>query len=644
MNSNPEIQLARDFIQHTDCNIFLTGKAGTGKTTFLHSLKAATPKRMIITAPTGVAAINAGGVTIHSFFQLDFGPFLPGRGNDESFLQRKFSRDKKNVIKSLDLLVIDEISMVRADLLDGVDAVLRRFRHCELPFGGVQLLMIGDLHQLPPVVKEEEWALLRPHYQSAFFFASHALARTELVPIELKHIYRQSDPDFIDLLNQVRDRTIDQQSLHRLNTRCHKRLGVEEHEGYITLCTHNRQAEAVNQSRLAALPRKGRRFEAAITGEFPEFSYPTAAVQELKVGAQVMFLRNDPSPEKYFFNGKIGRITRFGSDCIYVKCPDDTKEIMVERTAWENIKYTLDSETKEIAEKKIGEFVQFPLKLAWAITIHKSQGLTFEKAIIDAGSAFAHGQIYVALSRCKTLDGLVLGSPIPMHAVKTDPVIMDFTDKAKGNPTPEKLDFARIAYQQRLLRECFDFQRFRSRLARLVGIVIGNAGTVQIPISEEELRETEKKAVAEICRVGEKFRLQLDRFFKPDRLPANDEAVLERISKAADYFGEKLTAVAELFCKGLTVETDNKELRKKIREAYCQLGEEIAIKLGVVESCRTGFSPAAYLAAIATADIARKSTKDMGRVGEQTILRGQSSRTGPDFKKLAGREGRGGRS
>ncbi len=429
--ANPELQLADDFVRQTNCHIFLTGRAGTGKTTFLHDLKKKAGKRMVVTAPTGVAAINAGGMTLHSFFQLPFGPFIPG---DNTYLgQHRFSREKINIVKTLDLLVIDEISMVRADLLDGVDYVLKRYRHSSLPFGGVQLLLIGDLHQLPPVVKEAEWQLLRQYYDSPYFFASLALRETELIPIELRHIYRQSDARFIDLLNRVRDNLLDPSSLKELNSRCIPDFTPADNEGYITLCTHNSGADAINQGKLQQLPTKATSSGRHRRGLSRNTAYPTSARLELKVGAQVMFVRNDASPEKRYFNGRIGKITGISGDFISVQCPEDSSEIEVEQATWENIEYKIDPETLEISQNTVGSFEQFPLKLAWAITIHKSQGLTFERAVVDARAAFAHGQVYVALSRCKTFDGLVLSSPLSAVGVKTDVTVARFVEEAGRN-------------------------------------------------------------------------------------------------------------------------------------------------------------------------------------------------------------------
>ncbi|MGM0377986.1 MAG: ATP-dependent DNA helicase, partial [Bacteroidota bacterium] len=389
--TNPELDLAHEFVRFTDRNVFLTGKAGTGKTTFLHNLKETLPKRMIVVAPTGVAAINAGGVTIHSFFQLPFGPIFPGATGGEDNKKHRFNRQKIDIIRTLDLLVIDEVSMVRSDLLDGIDEVLRRYRRNQQPFGGVQLLMIGDLQQLAPVIRDDEWSLLRPYYDSAFFFGSRALKQTDYVSIELKQIFRQQDDAFIDVLNKIRDNRLDRKGLDILNC-CHRpEVFKNDGEGYITLTTHNAQAKRINDARLKKLPGSPHTFSAQIDGNFPENNYPTDGELVLKEGAQVMFVKNDPSSEKRYYNGKIGQVTGFDESVIFVKCPGDEEAIRVKPEQWTNARYKIDQQTKEIREEVEGTFIQFPLKTAWAITIHKSQGLTFEKAIIDANAAFAHG-------------------------------------------------------------------------------------------------------------------------------------------------------------------------------------------------------------------------------------------------------------
>jgi PIF1-like helicase/Helix-turn-helix domain/HRDC domain len=596
---NSELRLAEELVQHTDCHIFLTGKAGTGKTTFLHALQKQTHKRMVVTAPTGVAAINAGGVTLHSFFQMPFGPFIPG---GEAFTgKHRMRREKINLIRSLDLLVIDEISMVRADLLDGVDSVLRRYRRSEAPFAGVQLLMIGDLQQLSPVVKHDEWQILQQFYESPYFFSSTALGRTELIPIELKHIYRQSDPHFIELLGRVRDNRLDPATLKKLNSRHIPDFSPPDGDGYITLCTHNSSADALNRVRLKALAGKGRRFHAEVEGNFPEQAYPTAASLEVKVGAQVMFVRNDMSAEKRYFNGKIGKITGISSQSVEVFCPGESERIRVEKSSWENTEYTVDPNTAEISQKVIGTFSQYPLKLAWAITIHKSQGLTFDRAIIDAQAAFAHGQVYVALSRCRSFEGMVLSSPLGPQTVKTDHTVQHFvTEVGDRMPSPEKVAMERSRYQQRLLLECFTFERLGWLLGRLTGLLRGNASLIQVA-GGGDIMTVQRQAATEICAVGEKFKRQLQGMFRDLRQPASDPAICDRLIRASGYFREKFDAILTPYLETVEVETDNKEIRKRINDTLKMLREEARVKGAAVRSCKKGFSPETYLRAISAA-------------------------------------------
>lgn len=601
--TNYELRLAHDFVQHTDRNIFLTGKAGTGKTTFLRNLCKNTAKRLIVTAPTGVAAINAGGVTLHSFFQLPFGPFVPGSEAYEQNNQRRFrfSNEKKAIIKSLDLLVIDEISMVRADLLDAIDAALRHHRRNNRPFGGVQLLMIGDLHQLSPIAKPDEWQILRQHYESVYFFSSKALRQTELLTIELRHIYRQSDPHFIELLNRVRDNCLDEQTQAALNKRCLTDFSVRD--DYITLTTHNRQADAINRDKLHALTGKKYLFPAEIIGEFPEHAYPAPATLQLKKGAQVMFVRNDSSPEKRYYNGKIGLVTKLTPENIEILCAGDKQRIEVEPEEWQNIKYTVNKKSQEIEEEVIGGFIQFPLKLAWAITIHKSQGLTFEKAIIDAQAAFAHGQVYVALSRCKSLEGIVLRSPISAQGVATDEDVLNFDAEVRQNPPQEdQLRQARLAYQQKLLLECFNLDKLRSQLSYFLRLAQQNTRLLQLTgLSDPD--GLWEKADKDIFTVAENFGRQLSTIFTARNLPDSDAHTLERIGKASNWFREKFTAVFSELEQKAHIETDNAELRKKIDRALNNLKLEIAVKRAGISCCQNSFSPADYLRAISKAEL-----------------------------------------
>ncbi|MDD2797185.1 MAG: AAA family ATPase [Bacteroidales bacterium] len=610
---NPQLELAYNFVQYTHRNIFLTGKAGTGKTTFLHQLKAQSLKRMVVVAPTGVAAINAGGVTIHSFFQLPFGPNVPKQISDESQYidprnrfstsDFKVSREKINIMRSLDLLIIDEISMVRADLLDAIDEVLKRYRRNSKPFGGVQLLMIGDIQQLPPVVKNEDWDLLRPHYPSLFFFDSIALKQTNYISIELKHIYRQSNENFISILNKIRDNRLDQAALDELNKRYIPDFKPKSEEGYITLTTHNRQAQELNDSKLRELDASENRFLASVQGDFPEFSFPTDKELVLKVGAQVMFIKNDSSRDKLYYNGKIGIVTGFSDEGILVKCPDMDEPISLNQEKWDNMKYSLNETTKEITETPIGSFTQFPLKLAWAITIHKSQGLTFEKAIIYAGAAFAHGQVYVALSRCKTLEGLVLGTPIRLQGIISDSEVKDFSRKMEENePDKTQLDDSRNAYQLELLNELFDYQS-----------VVRNLYTFQKHAKENVniLPEGLVKQVAEIIEnikktyieVADKFAAQLKRLSNESSDIENNQTLQERLIKAVGYYAEQTEQLITDLSAKCTIDIDNKAVQKSLNEPLERIFTELKIKQVCLAACENGFIFKDYLSIRAKAQI-----------------------------------------
>jgi len=602
--TNRDLALAEGYVEQTGHHVFLTGKAGTGKTTFLKKLQGSSSKRMITTAPTGVAALNAGGVTLHSFFQLPFGPFVPGSEAFERDQQRRFriSKEKKNIIQSLDLLVIDEISMVRADLLDAVDAALRRHRRSMQPFGGVQLLMIGDLHQLSPVAKPDEWELLQEYYHSVYFFSSHALAQTQFISIELGHIYRQSDDSFIQILNQVRDNRLDPEAVQKLNTRYCPDFVPDTEQGYITLTSHNRKAQNINQHRLEELPGREYSFSAKISGDFPEHIYPTASSLLLKKGAQVMFVRNDPNPEKRFYNGKIGRITAISPENIQVQCPGEPEPVAVEPLTWENIKYSINPENKEIQEEVAGSFTQYPLKLAWAITIHKSQGLTFDRAIIDVQNVFTHGQVYVALSRCRNMEGMVLSSPLASRGMGPDEAILSFDRQERQNPpTKEHLELAKVSFQQQLLLECFDMSSLRGRLKYLLRLLLVNKKVVHIT-GIHDIGHLEDQA-REIFEVSNIFLRELSSKFNPELGPESDANIQERISKGSKWFQDKLDNNLGQYLSAIKVETDNAELNKKIINALGNLQKDLVIKMAGVQSCEQGFSPASYLQAVAKAEV-----------------------------------------
>lgn len=595
MEINKDLILANNFVNNTDRNIFLTGKAGTGKTTFLHKLKRDSLKRIVIVAPTGVAAINAKGVTIHSFFQLPFGPILPNDDlNTPSGFKRKFSKTKINIIKSMDLLIIDEISMVRADLLDGIDKTLRRFRDRKVVFGGVQVLMIGDLQQLSPVVKDNDWHLLKQFYKNPFFFSSYAYQGCQPISVELKHIYRQDNPKFIDILNEIRTNTLSKASTDELNKRYNPNFIPSDNDGYISLTTHNNKAEQVNNSALANLKGKEKTYNAKIEGKFPEFSYPNKDKLVLKVGAQVMFVKNDSSIEKRYFNGKIGKVILLDKDEVVIKCPDDEFNIITKPEVWDNINYNVDPETKAITENKIGSYTQMPLRLAWSITIHKSQGLTFDKAIIDAEGAFAHGQTYVALSRCKSLEGLVLKSKITSNQIISDNNVIQFNKEAEANqPTELILNQSKSSYQLGLISEIFNFYKFLYPVNRILDIYYKNIGSFQGNIEAPLI--TIKDTVASLLKVANGFKAQLSELTSKALLPESNNQIQERFIKAINYFKSQTNSKIIDTYKTLNFSTDNKNLEKDFNKQLDTLEELIAIKTLYFSNFNNGFKVNTFL-------------------------------------------------
>jgi DNA-binding CsgD family transcriptional regulator/RecA/RadA recombinase len=602
LQTNPELELAFEYVRNTDKSLFLTGKAGSGKTTFLHQIKADGRQRLAVVAPTGVAAINAGGMTIHSLFQLPLGIHLPGVERNEQNRQRHFSRKKKRLIRNLDLLVIDEISMVRADMLDAVDETLRRLRDSRRPFGGVQLLMIGDLHQLPPVVKQEDWDLLSRAYDTPYFFDSRALGQTDYISIELKHIYRQSDPEFIALLNKVRVNRLDEESLRKLNSRFVAGFRPRGKEAYITLTATNRVAHDINAENLKQLATPSFVVQARVVGEFPESSYPTDCTLEFKVGAQVMFIKNDVQPERRYFNGKIGRITDVGEDVIVVRCPGDPTDIAVTPAEWQNVKYSLNEETKQIDEQIVGTFTQYPLKLAWAITIHKSQGLTFERAIVDAEAAFAHGQVYVALSRCKSFEGIVLRSRISGASVSTDPVVQAFSEEAhRLAPSESQLQQAKREFQKSLLQELFCFDSLESELNQLRSMYAGNEKTLP-PLALEQTQSLAQRARMQLFDVTTKFAPQLVEYLGQDSLPETNEALQARIQKASTYFTEEITKLLQ-DANELTTVADNQAVAAALASQLQAVQLAFFVKRACFAACGAGFTTQNYSRAKANAEM-----------------------------------------
>lgn len=587
--TNPELSLAREFVENTDRHIFLTGKAGTGKTSFLKKLQLDSPKRMVVVAPTGVAAINAKGVTIHSFFQLPFGPIPPDTEIDQ-LSKRKMRSSKIKIIRTMDLLVIDEISMVRADLLDGIDAILRRYRDKSKVFGGTQVLMIGDIHQLAPVARQEEWQLLAPHYETPFFFSSKVYRQADPVTIELKHIFRQEDKDFIHILEQVRNNSLTDETLNLLNARFKAGFSPDPEEGYITLTTHNNQAEDINQTELEKLRGNQQTYTAKIRDNFPEYAYPTLQKLVLRVGAQVMFVKNDPSEARLFYNGKIGRIVKLQAESVSVLCKDESLPIEVKREIWENVSYTINAANQKLETEIIGTFEQIPLKLAWAITIHKSQGLTFEKAVIDAQAAFAHGQTYVALSRCKTLEGLVLKSRISRHSVITDSRATGFITGVQENMPDEKalLDSER-SYQLKLIRELFDFQTLISPLSFAMNIGMKNSSTLKG--NYQEILSGMKNCIeGHLLSVSANFEKQLRKSLNSEEMPEKDPFIQERFRKAVVYYLDYVKKNLRQPFDSLVYTTDNKEVKKDFSRQLDRISDTIQEKIICLEGLEEGFN------------------------------------------------------
>lgn len=595
MIHNEELSRALEIIESTHTHLFLTGKAGTGKTTFLRRLQETLPKRMVVVAPTGIAAINAGGVTIHSFFQLPLSPYIPDGNHLAQSGFYRVSNEKQRLIRSIDLLVIDEISMVRADLLDSVDYVLRKYRDRTQPFGGVQLLFIGDLYQLPPVVVEEEWKLLSRYYDSPYFFSSKSLQQTTMLTIELQQVYRQKDVNFLNLLEKIRTNQADETVLNTLNGRYIPDFIPPADTDYIYLTTHNHIANSINEEKLAALPGKNYTFSAEVSGNFPTLAQPTDDQLHLKVGAQVMFVKNDSTGQGRYYNGMIGEVTAIDSHCVWVKSKQDDTMIETLRETWNNTKYTLNDETGEIKEEIEGSFKQYPLRTAWAITIHKSQGLTFDHAIIDAQQAFSHGQTYVALSRCRTLEGMVLNTPLRVDSVICDTKISAFHQQAhKTFPSDKALQEMKLRYVIALLDELFSILPLAQTIYHLTRLIQEHLSR-KYPKTLAQL-QTHTATLNNLLIVREKFARQ----YKPlvqqqDKL---SQALLqERIHAGATYYKQCLEPIKQ-FSDILVVDTDNKTLKPRLKQRVVDVKDRINYFYRLYsywEDCSNEFTVATFL-------------------------------------------------
>ena len=593
------VQLADEYICNTGVSVFLTGKAGTGKTTFLRHIVETTAKRLVVLAPTGVAAVNAGGVTIHSFFQLPLCPYLPDVRELVTEYQmpeakRQLRKEKLEIIRTLDLIIVDEISMVRADLLDAMDDVLRKVRHDPRPFGGVQMLMIGDIQQLPPVLKDDERPYFQQVYPSPFFFDAKVMTRLRYVTIELQTIYRQQDADFVRVLNNVRDGRFDAYTAQALNSRLDPAFEPKKNDsGWIRLTTHNATADRINMSKLRELRGKEYTFDAELDGVFPENNAPADMRLRLKEGAQVMFIRNDSRQGRYF-NGKTGIITDIDADDGITVTDENGEEITVGIEKWENVRYEIDSTDNEIKPIVQGTFSQYPLRLAWAITIHKSQGLTFDKVMIDAASAFSFGQVYVALSRCRTLEGIVLTSPISGSCVFGNESVSCFCRSIPEASVVEgALETEKRAYYFNQLKECFDLRPLRICTERVERIFQNEIRKIS-PRQAEKLT-TLSERVFELCRVSEKFCLQIERLAASGGNDTGDSFLHERVRKAAEYFASNLGDVVSEIAPMLTIETDNKETNKRLRENGNELLAEAGVHLQGITGLQTDrFSVESY--------------------------------------------------
>jgi hypothetical protein len=614
---------ATKFINYTNKNIFLTGKAGTGKTTFLKQIVNNTYKKSLIVAPTGIAAINAGGVTIHSMFQLPFGAFVPANQDKESYNERiKFHSpaaliknlqmfdSKRKLLREVELLIIDEVSMLRADLLDAIDCVLRHVRRNNNPFGGVQMLFIGDLLQLPPVVKNEEWDVLRQYYNSIYFFNARVLAENKPVYIELDKIYRQKDDRFVTLLNHLRDGIENKEDNELLNTFYKPNFTPLPSENYITLTTHNNKADEINKTYLQSIKSKSHYFEAVIEADFMEHQYPIEKRLELKIGAQVMFIKNDPTGAQRFFNGKIGVISSISDEHIKVKLSEREPAIEVEKYVWKNIRYKLNNTTNEIEEIIAGTFTQYPIRLAWAITVHKSQGLTFEKAIVDVGQAFAPGQIYVALSRLKSLDGLVLSSKINFNSINQDSKV---TDYSKNETAAQNLNEILSSESYRFIKEhslrCFDLNEL---------IKLFENHTDSYPIEKQKsakqrYHQWAKDLEAEIKSIvphASAFQRQIKQI-----LDAKEEGHLDflqqRIQAAKAYFAPILKIISNKILRHILILKSEKKIKGYIEELFVlevKTFEQLKLinKAGIViESIITSTELSKSIVDKATADSSR---------------------------------------
>ena len=591
MKPDENLRRAWDFVERTGVSIFLTGKAGTGKTTFLKEVMKNSAKTAVVVAPTGVAAINAGGVTIHSFFQISPAPYIPGAETRDNYA---FSKHKLRVIRSIDLLVIDEISMVRADLLDAIDNALRKYRRDSRPFGGVQLLMIGDLQQLAPVVTPRDEEILRDHYSTPYFFGSRALSQIPYVTIRLEKVFRQQNLDFVELLNHVRDNRLTDSDRRMLNGRLNPAFIPDKESGYIRLTTHNSSADSYNENQLRKLPSNPVRYRAQIKGTFPELAYPTAEELVIKPGAQVMFVKNDTAAREYY-NGLIGHVVRADDHSATIRVPGRQTPIEVTPQVWENSKYKVNEQTNTIETEVQGTFTQMPLRLAWAITIHKSQGLTFDRVIIDAGASFAPGQVYVALSRCRTLEGLVLATPIAEDSLRPDPAVAEYIlhQAEAAEKSVGMLEGIKGDYYRQLLTELFTFRDIATREESLSRQVYSNYRH-SYPGESADLERIARDLRSRVIEVSDKWTALI----RTSPLPLlTSEEFLLRVRKSAVYFYNTLIEVfGNVIQRCEIIKTDNKRANSRVAELTLDLKQSVLARLYLLRDINEyGYTVSNYL-------------------------------------------------
>lgn len=578
--------IANEFIRLTDCSVFITGKAGSGKTTLLRKIQDNTPKQIAVVAPTGVAAINAGGVTIHSFFQLPLSPFIPTPEGCRNLIAKQRINDRRRkVLRNLELLVIDEISMVRADIIDAIDTILRHYRsRRDEPFGGVQVIYIGDLYQLSPVCVDDEWSILREYYPTPYFFSSLAVQQNPPFYIELDKIFRQSNLQFINLLNQVRNNSLSQEDFDLLDKRYHPGFKPKTEDGYITLTTHNASADAINNREIELIDAPTYTFKAVVDGEFPEKSYPAEQVLQLKLGAKVMFIANDSVRPQRYYNGKLGIVSNLTDREIWVTCDGEREPIHVDLNTWDNCVYEMNRTTNTIEEKQLGSFIQYPLRLAWAITIHKSQGLTFDKVVIDAAAAFAAGQVYVALSRCRSLDGIVLTSRISANSLFVNQNIVSYCNSRLSTEELEQhLDIFKSRYSLHLTEQFFNLEELMS--------LVFDFNNYLTPLLPDFNKETEafatslKEKTNELYKVARNFIRQLNSF-----TPGMDDALIaKRIKAASGYYTEKLGKIKELI-ESARIATESKTEADDFADRIKLIHETVSALIFYIKGIADDFS------------------------------------------------------